>query len=248
MNAVLLKTIPFLISNVRKLGSLSMILSVLFVSACSTYKTNTDVTFDSSTTRKKPEVFVGQELESYRLDYLGWVEATVRRPTVFHKRATHEQADIVLARMAKDLGAQGVFFVTYDFDIFGTLHAKGQAVRIHGLDQVANYDKQMEVRVEEEKEAKKEVLLKEGADNPAVIMDTDGDALAQAYMAANPIEQQIAESEPFMVKVPRATLVVTLDQLLLLQDKAHKEKNVALYLAISDMLNGLEQYKDNYAR
>ena len=61
-------------------------------------------------------------------------------------------------------------------------------------------------------------------------------------------EQQLAEAEPFMVKVPRATLVVTLDQLLLLQDQAHKEKNVALYLAISDMLNGLEKYKDNYAQ
>ena len=243
MHSVSFTTMPSLVLKIKAVLTLTVF---MVLSACSTYKTNTEVTFESSTTRQKPEVFVGQELESYKLDYLGWVEAEVRRPTVFHKRATPEQADIVLARLAKNLGAQGVFFVTYDFDLFGTLHAKGQAVRIEGLDQVANYDKQMNVRVEQEKAVKTEILLKENADNPSVILDTEGDALAQAYMAANPIEQQIAESEPFMVKVPRATLVVTLDQLLLLQDQAQKEKNVALYLAISDMLNGLRQYKDNY--
>ena len=243
MSSASSKALPSFIPHIH---TLMMTIVLTMLSACSTYKTNTELTFESSTTRQKPEVFVGQELESYKLDYLGWVEAEVRRPTMFHKRATPEQADIVLARLAKNLGAQGVFFVTYDFDLFGNLHAKGQAVRIEGLDQVANYQTQMKVRVEEEKAVKTDILLKESADNPSVILDTEGDALAQAYMEANPIEQQIAESEPFMVKIPRATLVVTLDQLLLLQDQAQKEKNVALYLAISDMLNGLRQYQDNY--
>lgn len=102
-------------------------------SACSTYKTNTDLTFDSVwLSGQVPAVYVGEiENTADQLTFLGWVDAQVNRPSIMHEEPTKEQADIVLAYQAKQLGADAVTHVTYKRGVLTEMIARGQAVIIN---------------------------------------------------------------------------------------------------------------------
>ena len=215
-----------------------------FLSSCSTYSTNTDIKFESLQIEQRPELFIGEEdFESFRLDYLGWVEAKVTPPSFFHSKPTKAQADVVLARLGLERGAQGVFFVTYEWDVFGTLRAKGQAVKIYGLDRLATYKEKLQKKKEEEKSRKINKLMDENVDNPAVILDVEDDPLAKAYMQANSIEDQIADAGPTMISIAEADLLVTLEQLRNIQELAFENKDIAIYQAVSEMLKNLAVYE-----
>lgn len=218
--------------------------AVFFISACSTYRTNSDITFESVKIEQKPEIFIGEDdFEAFRLDYLGWVDAKVSRPSIVHRRPTKAQADVVLARLAKDMGAQGVFFVTYNWDVFGALKARGQAVRIHGIDQLSTYKEKLKAQKAQEKAEKIAEYTAEDNDNPAVFIGIEDDPLVEVYMQANSIEDQIAEAGPIMVQVPRADVIVTLEQLRKIQEMAFKNKDIVIYEAISELLRNFEVYE-----
>ncbi len=231
-----------LFSRLPRMTVIALILS--FIGACSTYTTNSDISFDSIKIEQKPEIFIGEEdFESFRLDYLGWMEAKVSRPTIFHSKPTKAQADVVLARLAKEKGAQGVFFVTYNWDVFGTLYAKGQAVRIHGVDQLTSYKEKLKIEKAREKSKKIAEYTDENNQDPAIFTNVENDPLVEAYMKANSVEDQIKNAGPDLVSLPRADVMVTLEQLRKIQSVALKNKDIVIYDAISELLNNLSIYE-----
>jgi hypothetical protein len=224
---------------------LFVLLSCCFLSiACSTYNTNSDISFESVEIDQKPEIFIGDnEFESYRLDYLGWVDAKVTPPSLFHAKPTQAQVDVVIARIAKDKGAQGVFFVTYNWDVFGTLRARGQAVKIHGIDQLATYKVALQKQKDKETSEKIAVFNDENSDNFTVFTDVEDDPLVEAYMQANSIEKQIAEAGPVMIEIAKADFLVTLEQLKSIQIMAQNNKDIVVYEAVSELLRNLKIYE-----
>jgi len=231
----------YLSANISRLF---LVLSILVLSACSTYKTNTSLTFDSDKTSLQPAVLIGkQDLEAHRLDYLGWVEAKVTKPSPFHKRPSKHQGDVVLGLLAKEKSAQAVFFVTYDWDIMGNLRAKGQAVRVEGVSQLANYQAKLEQKQAQEKVQRIEQLKDENRDNPSVLLDVEGDALAEAYMRANPIEQQIENAKPIMTEIPRAEVATMQELLEELQRQAFHDKDIQAYATLTEILHKLSLYQ-----
>lgn len=113
-----------------------LLLSTCFISACSTYKTNSETTFTSTLlSGQEPVIHVGEITEKPdKLVLLGWVEASVSKPSVLAKDPTEEQANIILAEKGEALGADAIIYVTYKTRI-GTLflnkiEARGQAVKL----------------------------------------------------------------------------------------------------------------------
>ena len=121
--------------NRQKILFLSLLL--LFIVAntgCSTYTTNTDITFASTTLiGQEPEIYVGDITETAdKLTFLGAVEAIVKKPNIFDEDPTPKQADIVLAHLGKEKGADAVIHVEYKYGIAnGRITATGQAVKIN---------------------------------------------------------------------------------------------------------------------
>ena len=230
-----------------KSRSLFVCCLLIIVSACSTYTTNTDIEFESTRIYDKPSVFIaedGEEIESSKLDYLGWITAEVRKPTWFDDKPTKLQANIVLAEIAKERGGQAVFFVTYDWSALGTLTAKGQAARVDGVDHIGRFKEHLKQKQEEEKAAKLALYKLENSDNIAVIFDTEGDPLAEAYMQAHPIEKQIEQSGPELVSIPRAAVLSMIEEMQALQTEAFEAKNIKQYAAITELLHQLKLYQD----
>ena len=117
-------------------NSLIISLLVIFLAGCSTYKTNSDITFSSTLlSGEHPVIPVGKDVPSNMVTYLGWVEAEVTSPHYFSKSPTQEQVDIVLAKKAQAIGADAVIHVEYSNKVnvatLGKLNGKGQAVRIN---------------------------------------------------------------------------------------------------------------------
>lgn len=105
------------------------------LTACSTYRTNSDIKFDSVHISQKPVVPVGNNVPSDMVTYLGWVNAEVSSPSYFHSAPTEQQVDIVLAQKAQEIGADAVIHVEYKSRVssatLSKLSGRGQAVRIN---------------------------------------------------------------------------------------------------------------------
>lgn len=117
-------------------NNLLISLLVILLSGCSTYRTNSDVTFRSTVlSGEHPVIPVGKDVPSSMVTYLGWIEAEVSSPSYFSKPPTQEQVDIVLANKGKAMGADAVIHVEYGKKVnaatLGKLTGKGQAVRIN---------------------------------------------------------------------------------------------------------------------
>lgn len=113
-----------------------LLLSTCILSACSTYKTNSTTTFTSTLlSGQTPAIHVGEIKEKPdKLVLLGWVEASVSKPSILAKNPTQEQANIILAEKGVALGADAIIYVTYKTRV-GTLflekiEARGQAVKL----------------------------------------------------------------------------------------------------------------------
>ncbi|NRA42616.1 MAG: hypothetical protein HRU21_09970 [Pseudomonadales bacterium] len=227
------------------MSRLCIIFIISALSACATYSTNTDIAFDGLRVDQKPEVLLTAEgVEASKIDYLGWVVAEVNRPSFFHSKPTKAQADIVLAHLAKQRGAQAVLFVEYDWNAFGNLSARGQAILLEGQSKPP-----LKQRVEQRQQLELEEKIQNYADtaksdpNNAIILDVEDDPLAAAYMAANPIEQQLKDAGPNMVELPEAALLSVIDELTQLQTEAYQAKNISLYATVTDLLYQLKQYQ-----
>lgn len=113
-----------------------LLISACFISACSTYKTNSKTTFKSTLlSGQEPVIHVGEITEKPdKLVLLGWVEASVSKPSIISKNPTEEQANIILAEKGQALGADAIIYVTYRTRIgsllLSKIEARGQAVKL----------------------------------------------------------------------------------------------------------------------
>jgi len=114
---------------------LLIILPMMLVSGCASYRTGTGVDLGSPEANKVlSEVDILETAlpeESYKS--LGQVEATVKKLTAFHKDPTKEQANNALAEEAKKVSADTVINTIYKSGVglttWGYIKASGEAVK-----------------------------------------------------------------------------------------------------------------------
>ena len=109
---------------------------LLSISGCASYRTNSDIDFDST------ELSVDQSniqilesgMEEGSFEFIGKVDAIVKKLTIFHKNPTKEQVDVVLSQKASKLNADAVINVKYKSGVgattWGYMSAKGDAVKV----------------------------------------------------------------------------------------------------------------------
>ena len=113
----------------------SLILVMMFATGCTSYRTNTNLEFNSTETLEMPSDFLILEGDLINTPYtsVAPIEAVVKKLTVFHKDPTIEQVNLVLFQQAAALGADAVINVEYKsgvgFDTWGYLQANGIAVK-----------------------------------------------------------------------------------------------------------------------
>lgn len=117
---------------------LSALLAVLLLAGCSTYRTNSDLSFDTvQLDQYKPVIPVGDvDFAVEELTFLGWVEAEVTKPSILHDDPTERQAAIVLGYLAQqEKNADAVIHVSYklggNLSPLTRMVARGQAVLIN---------------------------------------------------------------------------------------------------------------------
>ena len=134
------------------------LITIVLISGCAAYRSDTEAEFDSSQVSGLPVIHVGEIEETPdKLEYLGWVEATVTRLTHFHDKPTREQVDVALGLKGQERGANAVIYVSYKDDVLGlSLTGKGQAVKLA--------DEHKYVRALPAKDEKKEIYRQ--LDNP----------------------------------------------------------------------------------
>ena len=119
----------------KKVRNLIGLLFIFSLSACATYRTNSDVEFASTEIEKVESNVQILEGDLVDLDYsvIGPVVATVKKLTVFHKDPTKEQVDVVLTEKAKQMGANAVINVSYNGGVglttWGFMTGEGTAVK-----------------------------------------------------------------------------------------------------------------------
>ena len=113
----------------------SLILVILTTTGCASYRTNTNIDFDSTEALELPSDFLILEGDLLDTPYtaVAPVEAVVKKLTAFHKDPTKEQVNLVLFQQAASLGGDAVINVKYKsgvgFGTWGYLQANGIAVR-----------------------------------------------------------------------------------------------------------------------
>ena len=112
------------------------LLAVALTAGCASYRTNSDIEFDSTDLgERKPVIPVGKvDTTGRQTRVIGPVVATVKKLTVNHDDPTREMADIVLAHKAKEMGADAVINVKYEepkivVGSWGELRAEGTAIK-----------------------------------------------------------------------------------------------------------------------
>lgn len=118
----------------------ALLLAFALLAACSTYKSNSELTFETIELNEyKPVIPVGDlDVTADQLTYLGWLEAEVTKPSILHDDPTERQAAIVLGYLAqKEKGADAVIHVSYklggNLSPLTRIKARGQAVKINRL-------------------------------------------------------------------------------------------------------------------
>ncbi len=115
---------------------LTLAVCLIALSGCSSYRTNSDMGFDSTDTLPAHTANllpIGIDVTGKKYDELGTVKASIKKLTAFHKNPTQEQANIILSHEAKKLDADAVIDVTYDsgiaLDSWGRMKAEGTAIK-----------------------------------------------------------------------------------------------------------------------
>ena len=120
-------------AKIYKYGFATLV--VLIMAGCAPYKTNSDISFDSTIIEApKTLVIITRGTIGHR-KYLeiGEIEAKVKKSKPYHPDPTEEQANVVLSEKAKRLGADAVINVTYEskksYTSWGVITARGIAVK-----------------------------------------------------------------------------------------------------------------------
>jgi len=104
----------------------------LLFSGCA-YRTNSDISFDSNKVGDYREdiIVTKKSLSEYECSNIKEIEASVKKATMFHSDPTEEQANYILAEMAKKIDANAVTNVEYKSGVglttWGYIDAKGMA-------------------------------------------------------------------------------------------------------------------------
>lgn len=110
-------------------------LMVLMMAGCATYRTNSNISFDSTKidVPKTVVIITTGTIGHRQYKEIGEIEAKVKKSMVYNPDPTEEQANVVLSEKAKRLGADAVINVTYEskksFTSWGVITARGIAVK-----------------------------------------------------------------------------------------------------------------------
>ncbi len=110
-------------------------LMVLMMAGCATYRTNSDISFDSTIidAPKTVVIITIGTIGHRKYKEIGEIEAKVKKSMAYHPDPTEEQANVVLSEKAKRLGADAVINVTYEskksYTSWGVITARGIAVK-----------------------------------------------------------------------------------------------------------------------
>lgn len=221
---------------------LFVVVCLLSLGACSTYKTNTPTEFGSTDLEnQEPALYIGKLDEpSDQLDYQGWITAVVKKPHLFSDKPTKEMANIILAQLAIDKNAHAVTFVEYDYNILGAIEARGQAVRIKGV--------AIDVKPEPEPETPKAARGPTRADllqtaTPQEIIELSDTPQQRAKGSdRHAISQNLQQSFPkAFVGLNKAQVQDVLTRLEALRKKASKDNSLERYQAITEIIEILEK-------
>ncbi|NRB41052.1 MAG: hypothetical protein HRU20_21700 [Pseudomonadales bacterium] len=227
-------------------------LLILMLSACSTYKTNSDISFRSTElSGLNPVLPVGQKVPADMVTYLGWVEAKVSSPSVFHEPPTQAQVDIVLAEKAKQLGADVVIHVDYKKRVnglsLGKLTARGQAVRINAW-HIGEADPAVVVKenlYRENRESELELLI-----NPVVLSTPPTMSNTLIASSAQHISLD-SNNHPQPTNTDNTNEISSLKAMLreaqLLKDYAKRNKDKAAYKAATKLEHLIEDHLIEYS-
>jgi len=107
----------------------------LLISGCATYRTNSDINFAST---KVPSyetkiIILEEPIKDKQIFELGFLEAEVKKRTVWLDDPTKEQVNYVLIKKAEAIGADAVMNVKYEtgagLTTWGYINASGTAVK-----------------------------------------------------------------------------------------------------------------------
>ena len=114
---------------------LQMGAALIFLSGCASYRTDSNMSFDSINVGKRPNkvIITTAGFPDKKFKELGAVEAEVKKLTLFHSDPTKEQVDIVLEKNAVAMGADAVINVVYKTGVgmttWGYIEAKGMGIK-----------------------------------------------------------------------------------------------------------------------
>ena len=119
----------------KKAKLLVSILFLILMTGCSSYRTNSDISFNTTKVKNtSTEVLIlSGDIEDEKYTIIGPIKAIVNKLTVFHDNPTKEQVDIVLVEKSKMIGADAVIHVLYTKGIglftWGYMKGEGLAVK-----------------------------------------------------------------------------------------------------------------------
>jgi hypothetical protein len=226
------------------------------LSGCSTYKSNSSITFESANERlDKPVIYVGELTEeANEFSYVGWIDAKVSKANVFSDKPTKAMADRVLAYLAKQRGAHAVTYVTYKYGIFGAIEARGQAVRVNSISDIEVAQQKIAELKEQEalaRLAQQEQQQQESEDSMSAIdfilsktqVAQPVVADAEATVTVSPVKQALLyHSTPAeLVHYPKPEIDRAIERLNRMRDEASQAKSFERYQALTEVIEILKQ-------
>ena len=214
---------------------------LLQLGACSTFKSNGDASFsDVDIGSQKPVIFVGDLTEALEeITYLGWIEARVGKSNWWSKVPTKRMVDIVLAELAKKQGAHAVTFIEYHRNMFGTMTARGQAVRLDSIVDEAVQNKRTHI-----------LQLKAKADIFGVPVEEYIKTVEEPKIIANHKVNLVMEvlinnnNRPIdLISIPSHDIISILDNLMLLREQASGEKDFERYQLLTESIDLLKAHQ-----
>jgi len=122
----------------KKITLLIVIGITAMTSGCASYRTNSDISFETTevkTEKLSKEIKILESgLDEVDYELIGVVDGIVKKLTVFHKNPTKEQVNAVLIEKASKLNADAVINVKYQSGVgvttWGYMKGTGDAVKL----------------------------------------------------------------------------------------------------------------------
>lgn len=124
-------------NGIPKIASSGLALLVVVLSGCASYRTDSNITVESTpAVNPNANVQIIEGLPDRKYTEVGPIEVSVKKLTAFHSDPTKEHANAALIERARIIGADAVIRVTYEsgigFTTWGYIDAKGVGVKWTG--------------------------------------------------------------------------------------------------------------------